>query len=52
MKSVMVFDPNDTQAETARKWQIWNDYKRSVEGKYIERKRKRLQQLQEQKENS
>jgi len=45
MKSVMVFDPNDTQVETARKWREWNEYKRSVEGKYIEVKKSRLEQL-------
>lgn len=45
MKSVMVFDPHDTQAETLRKWQAWNEHKCSVEGKYIEVKKMRLQQL-------
>lgn len=45
MKSVMVFDPHDTQAETLQKWQAWNEYKCSVERKYIEVKKRRLQQL-------
>lgn len=45
MKSVMVFDPNDTQAETARKWREWNEHKRSVEEEYIEVKKARLREL-------
>ncbi len=35
MKSVMIFDPKDSQAETERKWLEWNDHKSAVQDKYI-----------------
>jgi len=45
MKSVMVFDPKDSQEETERKWIEWNQHKSAVADKYVptaEETRKRL----------
>ena len=45
MKSVMVFDPKDSQEETERKWIEWNQHKSTVTDKYVptaEETRKRL----------
>jgi hypothetical protein len=35
MKSVMVFDPKDSQAETERKWVEWNQHKSAVQDKAV-----------------
>ncbi|WP_175618796.1 hypothetical protein [Virgibacillus halodenitrificans] len=35
MKSVMVFDPKDSQEETERKWVEWNQHKSAVSDKYV-----------------
>jgi hypothetical protein len=35
MKSVMVFDPNDSQEETERKWVEWNMNKSAVQDKAV-----------------
>ncbi|MGJ9460677.1 hypothetical protein [Oceanobacillus sp. CF4.6] len=35
MKSVMVFDPKDSQEETNRKWMEWNQHKSAVGDKYV-----------------
>lgn len=35
MKSVMVFDPRDSQGETERKWMKWNQHKSAVGDKYV-----------------
>ncbi|HLS08133.1 MULTISPECIES: hypothetical protein [Lentibacillus] len=35
MKSVMVFDPKDSQVETDRKWREWMEHKSSVGDKYV-----------------
>jgi|GEM_PF-1812072 len=45
MKSVMAFDPEDSQEETERKWLEWNQHKSAVADKYVptaEETRKRL----------
>ncbi|MEN2468137.1 hypothetical protein [Ornithinibacillus sp. JPR2-1] len=47
MKSVMIFDPKDTQTETERKWLEWNEYKSAVQDKAVpnvEETRKYLQE--------
>ncbi|MEN2765656.1 hypothetical protein [Ornithinibacillus xuwenensis] len=47
MKSVMVFDPKDSQAETERKWVEWNQHKSAVQDKAVpsaEETRKYLQE--------
>lgn len=35
MKSVMVFDPEDSQEETERKWVEWNLNKSAVQDKVV-----------------
>lgn len=35
MKSVMVFDPKDSQEETECKWIEWNQHKSAVGDKYV-----------------
>jgi hypothetical protein len=35
MQSVMVFDPKDSQAETKRKWDEWQNYKSAVQDKAV-----------------
>jgi len=35
MKSVMVFDPKDSQEETERKWIAWNQHKSAVGDKHV-----------------
>lgn len=35
MKSVMVFDPADSQEETERKWVEWNMHKSAVQDKAV-----------------
>lgn len=35
MKSVMVFEPNDSQEETERKWVEWNLNKSAVQDKAV-----------------
>src|SRR5699024_10908635 len=35
MKSVMVFDPKDSQEETERKWLEWKQHKGAVADKYV-----------------
>jgi len=35
MKSVMVFDPKDSEMETDRKWREWTQNKSSVGDKYV-----------------
>lgn len=35
MKSVMVFDPKDSQQETERKWVEWNEHKSAVQDKAV-----------------
>lgn len=45
MKSVMVFDPKDSQEETECKWLEWNQHKSAVGDKYVpiaEETKKRL----------
>ncbi|MEN1968991.1 hypothetical protein WMZ97_13070 [Lentibacillus sp. N15] len=49
MKSVMVFDPDDSQEETERKWVEWNLHKSSVQDKAVpnaEETRKYLQKYE------
>ncbi|MFD2658041.1 MULTISPECIES: hypothetical protein [Bacillaceae] len=45
MKSVMVFDPKDSQEDTEHKWMEWNRHKSAVSDKYVptaEETKKRL----------
>ncbi|ASK61385.1 hypothetical protein CFK37_03950 [Virgibacillus phasianinus] len=35
MKSVMAFDPKDSEMETDRKWRQWMQQKNSVGDKYV-----------------
>ncbi|SET76580.1 hypothetical protein SAMN05216389_12613 [Oceanobacillus limi] len=48
MKSVMVFDPKDTQEETNRKWIEWNQHKSAVQDKAVpgaEETRRKMNEL-------
>jgi hypothetical protein len=35
MKSVMIFDPKDTDEQTSNKWIDWNRHKSAVTDKYV-----------------
>ncbi|WP_176481825.1 hypothetical protein [Paucisalibacillus globulus] len=47
MKSVMVFDPNDSQTETERKWIEWNQHKSAVQDKAVPTAEETRRYLQE-----
>src|SRR5699024_5379638 len=48
MKSVMVFDPKDSQEETERKWLVWNQHKSVVGDKYVPTAEETREKLMEQ----
>lgn len=47
MKSVMIFDPKDTDEQTANKWIEWNRNKSAVVDKYVPTAEKTRKMLHE-----
>lgn len=47
MKSVMIFDPKDSDEQTANKWIDWNRHKSAVADKHVPNKAETLKMLHE-----